>query len=417
MRNHSPRYMTKNSRARWLMLSMALVGSCLLGTFGWREQPAMQFQRALDSLQSHDWERLQYRQLALARRQGYEPHNSLLIAALQIEQRQIEPALRELRYARRHPDTRALAFMVTGEANYARSEFREAELNFKRALFFDPQLADAHRWLAVAYYDIGLMHEAVLHLQQVADLDPADPSPHRIMAVIHMDLGNNAIAVENLQESLRRDAWQPDRQEILIELAQSEISLKRFKDAQQTLSECEESADSLALLANCCYALGDAAQARQLAERSLEAGPRQRLAIMVLGNLAFDQRNYQRAVEMLSRAAEQAPTDYELRYSFVTALRAAGHTDQAEEELQAVEELHRVRQEFDELLQRAIEEPYEADIRYQLGLLADRMKMARVAESWFKAAVSLDPRHRLARNELQKRGSTGIGPAAIFRGS
>lgn len=416
-RSSAPHLARRGARS-YLAAAAALVAGGLLAAFWWNERPGPQFHRALASLDARDWERLLYRQLPLVRRPGFEAQHALLAGALLLEAKEIEPSLRELRHARKHPAVNARALLYTGQALYAQRGFREAELCFVEALRLDPQLTDAHRWLAIVYYDIGLMNETVVHLNEVAQLAPEDPRPHRIMAVIHLDRGVAAHAVEDLEESLRRDPWQPDRQEMLLDLASAQLSLKRLDDAQATLAECEESPETLAVRANFAYALGDSESARSKAERALELAPHQRLAVLVLGKLAFGARDYDRAVAMLSQAVEAAPTDYQLRYTLVKALRAAGDTDRAEKELAEVEQLRGLQGDFDELLERAVIEPYNAEIRYKLGLLAVRLRMERMAESWFKAAVALNPQHRLARMELEKHHSGAPDAATmLFRGS
>lgn len=415
-RRGSSRRRIASTRRTVLAVVLAVACAGLLTALGWNERPTRQFQRALAALQARDWERLQYREPTLARRSSFEPHHGLVAAALLLEEKQFKPALRTLRYALRHRDTRAIALVVAGQALYGQNRFRDAELNFKNALQLNPGLADAHRWLAIGYYDIGLMPEAAVQFQRVAELDPDDPRPHRILADIHMDLGAHAIAVENFQESLRRDPRQVDRQEILVELAQAQLWLKRLDDALQTLSQCDDTAEALAMRADCLYARGDSAEACRLAQRALKTEPDQRLALLVLGRLAFDVREYAQAVDLLSRAVKVAPNDYDLRYSLMTALRAAGRIQQAEEELSAAEKLRELRERFDDLVHQASAAPYDADIRYQLGVLADRLELTRAAGSWFKAAVALDPRHQLALKELKKHDLGSLQAAALPRG-
>jgi tetratricopeptide (TPR) repeat protein len=400
---------------RALVLSIALLGSGSL--VGWLERPAEQMRRALATLEARDWERLQYQQLALPRTTEYAAPSRLFVAALQLERRDFLPALRELRFAAADPSIRPLAWVLSGEALYAQNRFREAELNFKHALELDPHLVDAHRWLAIAYYDIGLMAEALRHLRQVAELDPRDPRPHRIMAVIHLDRGSYAIAVEDYEESLRRAPGQPDRQEILTELAQAQLALKRFADAQRTLAGCHESADVLAMQADAFFALGDSAEAKRLAERALETESDQRLALLVLGKLALGEHRSDDAVDLLSKAAQAARSDYDVQYTLLTALRAAGRTQDAEKQLRSVEELRRLREHFDGLLEQAVAEPYNAEIRYQMGVVADRLDMPRVAQSWLKAAIVLNPQHRLAQSEVKKHGAALFNTADALRGN
>lgn len=392
------------------------ITTCLLIVYGMARHPAAQARRGLASLHARNWERVQYEQLALAGMPAFA-ENGLLSGALKLEQGDLRPALRELQAASAKPSLRATALVFAGQAHYAQQRFRDAELDFMRALQLDPDLADAHRWLAIAYYDIGLMHEAVRHLQRVAELDPLDPRPHRVMAVIHMDHGGNALAVEDFQESLRRNPKQPDKEQMLLELAQTQVWLRRYRDAARTLGNCAESAEVCAMSAECAAGQGDRAAAQRWAERSLALDARQRLGLLVLSRLAFDDRDYRAAANLLSKAVADAPTDYNLRYSLMLALRAAGDDEGAARESESLEELRQLREEFDHLQTVVSQDPYNADLRYRLGELADRLGSEKMAESWFKAAVALNPQHRLAREELRKRGSAHLGGNTLLRGA
>ena len=411
-----PHRTTRKRRIWVVMVSVAATAGALLA-YGAIRHPGEQVRRALAALQMRDWESVQYGQLALRTFPGVGAENDLLSGALKLEQGELRPALRDLNSASNKPSLRAMALVLAGQVHYAQKRFRDAERAFQRALQVDPELADAHRWLAIAYYDIGLMHEAVRHLQRVAELDPRDPRPHRVMAVIHMDHGGNALAVEDFQESLRRDPDQPDKEEMLVELAQTQLWLRRYQDAARTLARCSNSAEVWAMSAECAAGQGDLAKARHCAERSLAIDPRQRLGLLVLSRLAFGERDFQRAIELLSKAVAEAPADYNLRYSFMLALRAAGDGERAAQESESLEKLRQLREEFDNLQVFAGKEPYNADVRYQLGVLADQLGVEKMAESWFSAAVAINPNHRLAREELQKRRFARPGGAALLRGA
>jgi tetratricopeptide (TPR) repeat protein len=404
--------------APWLCaVPLAVIAGVCLAAFWWWQRPAERLRRGLATLQARDWERLEYVQFSLPKTTVYAAPTSLFSAALKLERREFTSALRELRYATADPTIRPLAWVMSGEVLYAQGRFREAEMDFNIALELDPNLAEAHRWLAIAYYDIGLMTEALRHLQRVAELEPTDPRPHRIMAVIHMDHGSYAVAVEDFEESLRRDPHQPDEQDILIELAQTQFILKRYDDARRTLSACRETGEVLAMRSDAYFALGDAAQAKQLAQKALALEPDQRLAFLVLGKIALEERRHADAVDLLSKGVAAAPRDYDLQYTLLTALRAANPADEAAQQVAVVEGLRNLRERFDSLTEEAVSQPYNADIRYQLGMLASELDMPRIAESWLKAAVALDPKHRLARMELKRRESGSFNAAAILRSS
>jgi tetratricopeptide (TPR) repeat protein len=166
-----------------------------------------------------------------------------------------------------------------------------------------------------------------------------------------------------------------------------------------------------------CFALGDPVQAKALAQKALESDPNQRLALLVLGKVALEERRHEDAVDLLSKGAAAAPNDYDLQYTLLTAWRAAHRAEEAEKQVAVVEKLRELREQFDSLAEEAAHEPYNADIRYQLGMLATRLEMPRIAESWLKAAVALNPNHRSAREALKRRDSASLNASAILHGS
>lgn len=411
------RQTVRRPRRRWLTaMVVAVVGGSFLAGLWACHRPAQRKRHGLDVLAAHDWTAVQYAELTLPQTPEYRPARYLFSGALALERREFVPALRDLRFAAGDPATQAWAWLLAGEALYAQNRFREAELNFKHAIELDSNLAEAHRWLAIAYYDVGLLNPALLHLQRVTQLEPNDPRPYRLMALIYMDRGGTAFAVEHYQESLRRDSEQSDRNEILAELAACQLELNRWEDAQQTLANCPETAEVWAMKAEALYALGDREQARRLAKEAIDTGSDVPLALGVLGKLAVDERRYDEAIELLTRGAEAVPSNYNVQYNLVTALRAAGQQDAAEKQLAAAESLREVREEFDTLLQQAETDPYNAEIRYELGLLSRQLGLSDIARMWMKAAVSLDPNHLPAIADLKKHGSAALDAAKVLTG-
>lgn len=382
--------------------AVALSGVVALAILGRNQAPRQRLGRALQAMDAADWERVQYEYIALKNVRGYESQTGLLAGALRLQAGELDLALDELEFAAVHAETRVRALVLAGEALYAKDNFHLAERTLRAAVMIDADCIEAHRWLATAYYDIGLMNEALSHFQRVADLDPSDPRPHRIMGVLRMDHGNPSSAADDLEESLRRDPHQIDADQIRLELAQCQERLHRFHDAQRTLDACGESAGKLALLASMRHAEGRADEAQRLARAALQLAAEQRLALLVLGKIAFDDRRFADAVEFLSQAAEAAPKDHDIRYTLAIALRAGGQTDDAKRELEAAEALRRLRERSEELFRSALAEPANADLRYELGLLAEEVDMFALAESWFRAAVMLAQDHPKARAKLEE---------------
>lgn len=388
---------------RWLLpLPLVAVTALGLAALAYADRPEAHFRRGLAALRVRDWERLGYEYRALAGARGYEARASLFAGALRLQESDFDGALNELAYAKGQQETAVDAWVLGGQALYAQGKLRPAEVAWGKALAIDPNHLDAHRWLAIAYYDIGLLSEAIDHFQKVADLDPNDPRPHRILGVMRMDYGNLAAAADDLEESLRRDARQPDREQILIELANVQDRLHRYEDAIRTLNECEESAESVALAASIRYAQGRPKDAERLAKRALEFDSQERLALLVLGKLAVDIRQPETALKLLEQATAAAPNDSDLRYSLGVALRAAGQPERAQAEMDAAQRLKEVRERSDELIRQTVHEPYNADLRYKLGVLAEEAGMANLADTWYRAALLLDPDHRLAHIKVEE---------------
>jgi tetratricopeptide (TPR) repeat protein len=388
---------------RWLRrLPLLIVTGAGLAGLVYADRPEAHFRRGMTALHGRDWERLDYEYWALAGRRGYEARASLFAGALRLQESDFDGALNELAYAKGQPETSVDALVLGGQAMYAQGKLRPAEIVWGQALAIDPDHVDAHRWLAIAYYDIGLMTEALNHFQKVADLEPGDARPHRIMGVVRMDHGNLSAAVSDLEESLRRDPRQPDRQQILLELAQCQERLHRYDDALRTLNECDETAESQALSASIRYAQARPDDAERLAKHALELNSQERLALLVLGKLAIDRRQPKRALLLLDRAAEAAPTDSDVHFSLAVALRASGQVQRAQAEMDMAQNLKGLRERSDKLFQQTIKEPYNAEVRYQLGLLAEQAALGVLAETWFRAAVLLQPDHRPAQAKVEE---------------
>src|SRR5215469_9991657 len=111
-------------------LPIALIaGACMLALW-WCQRPAERLRRSLATLESRDWERLEYEHFSLPKTRVYAAPSNLFSAALKLERREFTAALRDLKYAAADPAIRPLAWVMAGEALYAQDRFREAEINF-----------------------------------------------------------------------------------------------------------------------------------------------------------------------------------------------------------------------------------------------------------------------------------------------
>jgi tetratricopeptide (TPR) repeat protein len=235
---------------------------------------------------------------------------------------------------------------------------------------------------------------------------PTDPRPDRLLGLIAKDSEQFADAIGYYNESLRRDSQQPDRESILFELAESQIKQTKFQDALVTLQECTRSAAALTWQAECLSNLGQIPEAQQRLREALEIDHRYVPAMLGQGTLFLDIGSAKEAVQSLAEAAQIEPQNSRVRFQLSQALRQLGKTEQADTELDRMREIQALEREFADLHEVASDKPSDADVRARIGELALQLGKTRLAQVWFRAALSINPNHERARTGLaQVRGS------------
>jgi tetratricopeptide (TPR) repeat protein len=398
---------------RWLLWLAPLVLAGLFGAgrlgYAYRVGPRRHFEAAVAAFARNDLDAVQTAAEALRGVAGYEPHSHLLEGMLLLRKDRLPDAAVQLGLAANHPDTRALACTLCGEALCRSRELRGAERVLKAAIQSDRSQTDAHRWLAVLYYDIGSMVHALKELSAVAEQAPGDPRPLRLMGLIHKDFDKYQEAATAYRESLRRAAALSDEEaarfvdktEIRLELGECLLRLRRHAELLEALGECPRSAQRLALEAASYYNERDIESARKLVAAALALAPNELDALHLQATLDLDANDPAAAVKILRRAAEQYPKDHSVHYKLSQAYQRLGRKEAAAAEAKLSKELYDLQRHFAELHQQAIRDTADADVRYQLGVVARQLGKPELAETWFRAALALDPRHAGAHNELE----------------
>jgi tetratricopeptide (TPR) repeat protein len=319
-------------------------------------------------------------------------------------------AIVQFGFAKEHPDTAALAYALSGEALCRGRQFRDADRILTTAGQLDPSYTDTHRWLAALYYDIGAMEHAREQLEIVAEQAPGDPRPKRLLGEIHRDFEKYDLAVDAYRESLRRDPNQPKREELLVDLAECLLKLRRFEEAREVLRECPRSARSLTLEAETFYEAGENGPAKKPLEEALALDSSYLGAMRLKARMALDANGPTLAAQILRRAVELHPKDHLAHYYLVQAYRRLGERQLAEKHLQVSRDLRALFQKFADLNQKAIKSPADAEIRYQLGVLAGQLDKRELARSWLEHALALDPNHAAARQALDNMSRQSSSP-------
>ena len=223
---------------------------------------------------------------------------------------------------------------------------------------------------------------------------PDDPGPHVFRGMIH------AIQLEwedAGRSYLRALKLAPHDTAARRGLAESLAKRLRFGDAlaEWTRLLALDAADVEAAIGrcDCLVQLGEVDSARSELDRLLARLPKNVTVLELAGRLELAAGNPARAVALLSRAVDLRSEDAELRYALGRALRLAGEVEAAREHLAyretAAEPLDRLRK----LLVQLPQQPWDADIRADIGELTARWKSREEARLWFLRALDVDPAH------------------------
>jgi len=368
--------MSRTSARR--IICVVLASGCALGGWlairSWRSHdPAQTFQNARTALRSGDMEGVRQAIDELQQTPAYALHGRYLQGCLLLRKGRLTEALEEFRQAVHQPELEIDTMVLAGQTLYQMGRAGDAHQAWKQALKLNPAQVNANRWLGVLYYNLGAMEDALTHLEAVSHLAPDDPRPDRLMGLIYKDFERYKEAVDRYQESLRRDANQHDRDQILIELAESQVRISDYTSALAILKNCMHSPKMQTLEAECHFGLSDREEATRLTVEALKTSFEELTLLRLYGRILLGRGDSNKAIEVLSHAASLHPMDYSIQYNLAQAFSHEGNQTLAQQHAQRAEQLKHQWREFTSLHTRAIGEPSNADIRYQLGRMAQQL--------------------------------------------
>lgn len=375
-------------RSLAFLLLLTLFGS--LAFQHWSD-PQRHFQIGMEGVRNNDREKIEQAVAALEDVPSYRAQHAYLQGSLRMRDDQPEQALRLAMSSQDHPDLDAEARVLAGEAAYQLGAAGNAKLLWEDALALDPQCVAAHQWLGVLYFDLGAMDNAILHLKTVSELSPEDPRPDRLMGLINLDYERPEVAIPHYRETLRRAPNQPGVETVWLELAECQIKQREYASAMESLSHCADSPRKKRLAASCQMNLGSLEEARRLAQEALQAEPDNVDSLQLNAEIALVDGQVERAAELLRTAAKVDPFDHGTRTQLAQVLGRLGREEESRQHAERAEELQKLWQRFSDLQIDAINQAANAEIRYEVGQLADQLGRPRLADSWFKAALAIDP--------------------------
>jgi tetratricopeptide (TPR) repeat protein len=351
--------------------------------------------------QQKDTEGVQ-RQLVLATHMAKNSAEvKLLRGALLICTDKPDLALSPLRDAASQSELRSRAQLMASRAYLDLHQFSAAEQVLSERLREDSEDVEAHRLLAVMYYDLGANPAAIEHLEAVVRLAPTDARPLRLIGLMRKDFQDYTAAVQAYREALRRKSDGPLAEEVRLELAQCLAELRKYDESLAALTPDLQSPDALAVRLLSYRALGRQDEARQVAERAAQIANPSLNLVLELGTYWDAMGDLKQASSYYEKAVELDRLDFIPRYKLSTVYARMGRAAEAAEQLETMQINRKRYDRLHELQNQAMREPHNAVVRYEMGVASLELGRPEMAGVWFLGALSLDPQHQAARAAIQ----------------
>ncbi|MCY2965743.1 MAG: tetratricopeptide repeat protein [Planctomycetota bacterium] len=329
-----------------------------------------------------------------------EPYRQLLEGAIFARRGQFEQAFSSLATPASFDPTAVRAWTLMAQCYYHHGHWANAVRAAQEALRRDEEALPARRWLAVAAYDLGMVGLAAEELKKIAAADVTDGRSLRLLGLIEKDRAEYPEAIEFYRESLHRQPDPPDRAAVLEELAQACVQVNDYDQALDALGDCPETPTVLVLRSQCFAGLGREDDRRKALETARRLAPDDLTTLTASAALALIDGEVDQALVWLDHAVAKHPADSATHYQYGQALERAGRKEDAQREFDLFNQWRKVEHEFSELHNAASADAENAELRVQLGRLAEKLRKPELAETWYKAALAIEPNLESARKGL-----------------
>jgi tetratricopeptide (TPR) repeat protein len=351
--------------------------------------PDALFAEALAGLERGELEPFDRAVRVLEKRSEYEMHVRFLDGVALFRSGRSEAALQRFATLAPAGDLREPMLLYTAQALHAANRLPEAEFLLRTLVHECPENAEAHRWLGVIYYDLGAYDYAIVQLQELAKLVPDDYRPHRLIGLMYRDFEQDQEAIESYREALDRSPPRDVRNEILQELAEALVALRRYDEALEVIAEAQPTAVLETLKAQCLWSDGQAEAALRTLQNARRLNPTERTRILLEAEIRAARGDLPRGLELLREAVRLHPHDAECHYQLGLALRNAGLTTEAESELATWNRLKELATRLSQLNFQALRNPHDLDVREQLAEVCEELGKDELAAMWRQTVEAL----------------------------
>lgn len=189
--------------------------------------------------------------------------------------------------------------------------------NLKKAIGYDPQLAEAYLELADAYLANNQPETALPYLDTAAGLLPQSPLVFVLRAKIALAMGDGQLALEDAQQAVALDQTMLEAYRVLAQAYQAVGDYdSSFPILEDYLAVNPGDADATVWLANVYTARGEERDALKLLDEALRLDRLNYAAYMARGWIRFNQEDYLKASSDFDYALKVRLPTYEARVAF-----------------------------------------------------------------------------------------------------
>ena len=353
------------------------------------QSPEMQFQSGLRALEKGDGEAAVAAMNELRQHPEYADHVRLLVGISRQYAGDHVAALESFsRMTQDGPLSDHIA-LHAGISYHSLGRLVEAQDMFRALVERSPDSADAHRWLGIVYYDLGAYDFAIVHLSRLTELEPDDFRPFRLLGLMHRDFGRDADSEAFYLKALELTPPKEIRREIVGELAIAHISQRKYREALRLVQSERADAELLAIGSRCLMNLAEKEKAAWQLKEAAQLDPDHRTVLMLQAELfQADNRNTE-AISRLRRIIKLDQFDIEARYKLALLLKKVGRTDEYMAEIEEWEKQKKMKEQLTELNIKALSEPFNSVLRFELADLCEQLGKKELAVMWRNAGESI----------------------------
>jgi tetratricopeptide (TPR) repeat protein len=267
-----------------------------------------------------------------------------------------------------HPEPPLLVLRAILLARAGRVDESEPVLDRAYRASAEPR-ADVADSLSRIYLNAFRLADAARVLDGWARFAPEDPRPYlRRNEIDERTNGDPAVMIRNYREALRRD---PGLDDARLSLAEKLREASQIDEAGVEYAELlrRDPKNIRGLVGEGGVALlkGDIQTAIRDYQAALELDPKEKVALREFGLIDLNAGRLSQALARLKLASELDPFEPEAHYCYSRALRIAGETTRAAEELATTERLKKEKRKVADLQQTLVQHPENADVRCEVA--------------------------------------------------